>query len=123
MRLIILKGAVSIEELLVSSFAQADALAKLSSRRASSRSRNFREDFRGTSDISGDAKADITLTQIVCCLGNNPLGGQGGFQPDSLQIGMTTNPQIRMKATENKMSTSAKSTLNRGIPRFSGSRS
>ena len=27
----------------------------------------------------------------------------GGFQPDSLQIGMTTNPQIRMKATANKM--------------------
>jgi len=61
----IMEEAVSIEELLVSSFAQTDALAKLLNREGHHHAAGIsREDFRRASDISGDVKADATLMQM-----------------------------------------------------------
>jgi hypothetical protein len=55
----------SIEELLVSSFAQTDALAKLLNREGHHHAAGIsREDFRRASDISGDVKADAILMQM-----------------------------------------------------------
>jgi hypothetical protein len=61
----IMEEAVSIEELLVSSFAQTDALAKLLNREGHHHAAGIsREDFRRASDISGDVKADAILMQM-----------------------------------------------------------
>jgi len=60
------KTPVTMQELLVSSLAQTDALAKLLIEKGHHHAAGVScEHFRTASDISGDAKADITLTQIT----------------------------------------------------------
>ena len=57
---------VTLEELLVSSFAQTDVLAKLLiEERHHHAAGVFGEDCGGAGHISGDVKADFTLTQMT----------------------------------------------------------
>ena len=59
------KIPVTMQELLVSSLAQTDALAKLLIEKGIiTQQEFFAEDFRGAGDVSGDVKADTTLTQM-----------------------------------------------------------
>ena len=63
------QAPVTVEELLVSSLAQTDALSKLLIEKGIHHAAGvFAEDCGGAGDIPSDAKADITLTQM------NPTG-------------------------------------------------
>ena len=58
------ENTVALDELLVSSLAQTDALAKLLIEKGIITQQEFREDFRRASDLSGDVQAHTTLTQM-----------------------------------------------------------
>jgi hypothetical protein len=66
---------VTLEELLVSSLAQTDALAKPLIERHHHATGISREDFRRAGDISGDVKANVTLTDTKQITLNRRLAG------------------------------------------------
>ena len=62
---------VTLEELLVSSLAQTDGLAKLLIREGRHRARRvYAEDFRGTEDVSEatESHAAMSIGEILICL-------------------------------------------------------